>query len=1101
VTLADEEQKSENAEKANKALALHGMHIQSSPHSSMAGNVEILWILDSGASHHMTPLIHILRNIKKLEKPFHITVPTGNSVLVDKMGDISLDENIKLVNVLHVPDFSCNLISIHKLTFDLNCLVTYQSNSCVIQDQASKRMIGSGNLHEGVYVFKKEIHGAAFATTQRDNTFLWHSRMGHPSDQALRHISQLVNCKFNFNNIACCDICHRSKQCRLSFIQSINKAKKPFDLIHCDLWGKYNAPAHDGSQFFLTIVDDYSRGTWVYLMKHKNQTATMLVNFYNMVKTQFNVCIKRIRSDNGTEFVNSTLQNFFKQKGILHESSCVATPQQNGRVERKHRHILNVARALRFHANLPIRFWGECILAATYIINRTPTVANQGVTPYEMLFEKPPTYNHLRVFGCLCYVGTNSKQRDKFDSRADKCIFVGYPQGQNGWRVYNPKTHEFYVSRDVIFYEHDLPYMKQEKNGAIELPKSTFHDVTISQEEDDTTSGAESNFAENRDERQEVHNEGEIQTTEMEDHREFEATNLPPRTREPPGYLRDYYCYAANINPTCTKLNHSNSSGKFYPITNFLSYDCFSPKYQAYLAALTINEEPKNYAEAVQKSEWREAMAQELKALEENDTWDLAFPPEGKKIVGCRWVYKVKYKASGEIEKYKARLVAKGYTQVEGEDFHETFAPVAKMMTVRCFLTVDVAKGWELHQMDVSNAFLHGELEEEVYMRAPEGYKVPKYGMVCRLKKSLYGLKQASRNWYSKLSQTLMKYGFQESHADHSLFTYSRGHTFLAVLIYVDDLVIAGNDSLVCSNFKQYLCKCFHMKDLGALKYFLGLELARGPSGLFMCQRKYTLDILNECKMTDCKPSSFPMEENHKLALDSGPAYPDPPRFRRLIGRLIYLTITRPEITYSVHILSQFMQSPQQAHWDAAMRVLRYLKSSPGQGIVLPKENDLTLVAYCDSDWASCPLTRKSTTGFLMKLGSAPISWKTKKQTTVSKSSSEAEYRAMNQATSEVIWIRSLLSSLQVQCSSPTVLHCDNQAAIHIAANPVYHERTKHIEVDCHFIRHHLQAGTISTSYIPTKKQQADIFTKALGAKSFHELMVKLGSHDPRPPT
>jgi hypothetical protein len=373
--------------------------------------------------------------------------------------------------------------------------------------------------------------------------------------------------------------------------------------------------------------------------------------------------------------------------------------------------------------------------------------------------------------------------------------------------------------------------------------------------------------------------------------------------------------------------------------------------------------------------------------------------------------------------------------------------------------------------------------------------------MVCRLKKSLYGLKQASRNWYSKLSQTLMKYGFQESHADHSLFTYSRGHTFLAVLIYVDDLVIAGNDSSVCSNFKQYLCKCFHMKDLGALKYFLGLELARGPSGLFMCQRKYTLDILNECKMTDCKPSSFPMEENHKLALDSGPAYPDPPRFRRLIGRLIYLTITRPEITYSVHILSQFMQSPQQAHWDAAMRVLRYLKSSPGQGIVLPKENDLTLVAYCDSDWASCPLTRKSTTGFLMKLGSAPISWKTKKQTTVSKSSSEAEYRAMNQATSEVIWIRSLLSSLQVQCSSPTVLHCDNQAAIHIAANPVYHERTKHIEVDCHFIRHHLQAGTISTSYIPTKKQQADIFTKALGAKSFHELMVKLGSHDPRPPT
>lgn len=250
--------------------------------------------------------------------------------------------------------------------------------------------------------------------------------------------------------------------------------------------------------------------------------------------------------------------------------------------------------------------------------------------------------------------------------------------------------------------------------------------------------------------------------------------------------------------------------------------------------------------------------------------------------------------------------------------------------------------------------------------------------MVCRLRKSLYGLRQASRNWYSKLSHALIEYGFQESYADHSLFTYSHGSTFLAVLVYVDDLVIAGNDNEVCSNFKHYLSTCFHMKDLGALKYFLGLELARGAFGLFICQRKYTLDILSECKMLDCKLASFPMEQNQKLALDSGPTYPDPPRYRRLVGRLIYLTITRPEITYPVHILSQFMQSRQQAHWDTTMRVLRYLKSCPRLGIILPREKDLKLVAYCDSDWAACPLTRRSASGYLMKLGSAPISWRTK---------------------------------------------------------------------------------------------------------------------------
>lgn len=563
----------------------------------------------------------------------------------------------------------------------------------------------------------------------------------------------------------------------------------------------------------------------------------------------------------------------------------------------------------------------------------------------------------------------------------------------------------------------------------------------------------------------------------------------------------DYYCHAAIVNPSCTTPHPNVPSGTVYPISDFVSYDHFSQRHRAYLVGLTSHEEPKSYAQAVNHPEWQHAMAQEIKALEDNQTWELTPLPPGRKPVGCKWVYKIKYKATGEIEKYKARLVAKGYTQVEGEDFHETFAPVAKMTTVRCLLSVAVVREWELHQMDVSNAFLHGELDEEVYMTVPQGYNTPEKGLVCRLRKSLYGLKQASRNWYSQLSQALVKYGFTESHADHRLFVYSHDSIFLAVLIYVDDLVIAGNDTVACANFKQYLSNCFHMKDLGSLKYFLGLELVRGSSGLFMCQRKYTLDILNECGMLACKPCPFPMEQNHRLALAKDSPYSDPPQYRRLVGLLIYLTITRPEITYSVHILSQFMQAPKQEHWDAAMRVLRYLKSSPGQGIILPKDNDLNLVGYCDSDWASCPLTRRSVSGYLMKLGSAPISWKTKKQTTVSRSSGEAEYRAIAHATSEIIWLRSLLKCLQVDCDSPTSLHCDNQAALHLAANPIFHERTKHIEVDCHFIRDHLQAGTISTAYIPTKHQQADIFTKSLGGKHFSELSSKLGVHNPHSPT
>ena len=320
------------------------------------------------------------------------------------------------------------------------------------------------------------------------------------------------------------------------------------------------------------------------------------------------------------------------------------------------------------------------------------------------------------------------------------------------------------------------------------------------------------------------------------------------------------------------------------------------------------------------------------------------------------------------------------------------------------------------------------------------------------------------------------------------------------MLVYVDDLIIVGNSSSYCTSFKSYLNKCFRIKDLGSLKYFLGIEVTRMDSGIFLSQRKYVLDILTECGMLGSRPSSFPMEQHHRLSTCSSDLLSDPAKYRRLVGRLIYLTITRPELSYSLHVLAQFMQEPRQGHWDAAMRVLRYLKQSPAQGIFL-RPHSLELEAYCDSDWASCPLTRRSVTGYFITLGGCPVSWKTKKQTTVSRSSAEAEYRAMAAAVSEIIWMRSLLSSLGVWMKSPTRLFCDNQAALHIAANPVFHERTKHIEIDCHFVREHLRSGIIATSHVSTSLQLADIFTKALGRDRFRFILGKLGIRDPHAPT
>ncbi|CAH9115063.1 unnamed protein product [Cuscuta epithymum] len=486
-------------------------------------------------------------------------------------------------------------------------------------------------------------------------------------------------------------------------------------------------------------------------------------------------------------------------------------------------------------------------------------------------------------------------------------------------------------------------------------------------------------------------------------------------------------------------------------------------------------------------------MQKEITALEENNTWTLVHLPHGKRIVDSKWVYKIKYKPNGDVERYKARLVARGFTQIEGVDFHETFAPVAKLVTVRCMLAVAAKRNWIVHQLDVNNAFLHGDLSEDVYMRIPQGFAKSGDTRVCKLQKSLYGLRQASRNWYHKFTQALQDIGFRQSRADHSLFIFQNGHINTYALIYVDDVLLAGDDISHISTVKNYLDTKFSIKDLGKLKYFLGIEVARSPDGFVLSQRKYTLDILEESGLLAGRPSTFPMEQNLKLRPDDDSPPVDASSYRRLIGRLLYLTVTRPDIVYAVSQLSQFLNSPRQTHLNAAIRVLRYLKHTPGQGIFLSSTNDLTLKGYCDADWAGCPFTRRSSTGYFITIGGSPVSWRTKKQSVVSRSSAEAEYRAMAVTVSEIVWLRWLLQDLTVNHNSPTPLYCDNQAARHIALNPVFHERTKHVEMDCYFVRERVARNEIQPLFISTSNQVADIFTKALGTDRFQFLRSKLG--------
>ncbi|CAM8987559.1 unnamed protein product [Rhodiola kirilowii] len=936
-----------------------------------------------------------------------------------------------------------------------------------------------------------------------DEVELCHNRLGHAPlevvSQLLKDKTPSVVCK---NSKYQCNICPLAKQTKLSFPLSTHNTSTAFELLHSHVWGPFHVPTMTGAQYFLTVVDDYTSAVWTFLMKYKSETADIIINFFHMVNTQFGKSVKVFRSDNGGEFFSNKLTAFFLTKGCIHQSSCPYTPQQNGLAERKHRHILEVARAIMFEAGLPKHFWGDSILTAKHIINRLPTPVLQRKSPWEMLFGEKPHVNHLRVFGCSCYVSTHTHTRDKFDPRELECVFLGYPVGQKGYKMFCLSTQQIMVSRHVIFRENVFPYKRNVQCQKSQFPTPAVpvisddlsfndEDLVVHHHSDesvlfDTDNPNDPVFydVENLD----VQVEGNS-TVPIEEMPQLTTTDLSvplrqsTRLRKPHVWFKDYIC------STVTKKTSPHK------IDQFLSYSKCAPHHRVFALQITNLKEPTSFTQASKDAKWVEAMDKEIKALESNNTWVLTDLPKAKTIVDCKWIYKIKFLSDGTVERFKARLVARGFIQVEGLDYHETFSSVAKMTTVRCLLAIAAAKQWPIHQLDVDNAFLHGTLDEEVYMKLPPCFykKEKANGKVFKLVKSIYGLKQASRQWFAKFSASLVEFGFQSSLNDYSLFTMTRGSTFLILLAYVDDVLITGNSESLIAEVKQFIHLKFRIKDLGHLKYFLGLEVARSTDGIFLHQRKYALELLEEHQLLDCKPAKTPMKLKHNLSLSSAPLLADALHYRRLIGKLIYMTITRPDLAYPVHILSQFMQHPTQDHLTVAFRLLRYIKGAPAQGLLFPTKSDLVLQAFCDADWAACPLIRRSITGHCVMIGPCIISWKTKKQPVVSKSSVESEYRSMAAVCCELAWLARLIGDMGVPVSSAIHLYCDNKVAIHIAHNPVFHERTKHVKLDCHLVRSHVVSKFILPLHINTHDQLADIFTKSLTREQLRYLCSKLG--------
>ncbi|PNX85850.1 hypothetical protein L195_g041924 [Trifolium pratense] len=467
----------------------------------------------------------------------------------------------------------------------------------------------------------------------------------------------------------------------------------------------------------------------------------------------------------------------------------------------------------------------------------------------------------------------------------------------------------------------------------------------------------------------------------------------------------------------------------------------------------TVASDPTTFEEAVKSEKWRNAMNNEMEAIEKNNTWELTDLPTGAKTIGLKWIFKTKLNENGEVEKYKARLVAKGYSQQYGVDYTEVFAPVARWDTIRMVIALAAQKGWSVYQLDVKSAFLHGELNEAVFVDQPQGYvKKGDTVKVYRLKKALYGLKQAPRAWYSRIEAYFIKEGFEKCPYEHTLFVkLSEGGNILIISLYVDDLIFTGNDENMFEEFKKSMENEFNMSDLGKMHYFLGVEVIQNEKGIYICQRKYVRELLERFGMEKSNLSRNPIAPGCKLVKDEEGVKVD------------------------------------------ATKVLRYLNGTIDLGILYKRNGNEKLEAYTDSDYAGDLDDRKSTSGYVFMFSSGAVSWSSKKQPVVTLSTTEAEFIAAASCACQGIWMRRILEKLGHTQLGSTTVYCDNSSAIKLSKNPVLHGRSKHIDVRFHFLRDLTKDGTLELAHSNSHDQIADIMTKPLKFEAFEKLRGLLG--------
>ena len=1096
------------------------------------------WVLDSGATRHICPNREWFQDLKKADAK--IKVADGRAMTIKGSGTVVvLAETPKgpvempIYDVLLVPDAHCCLFS-QSAVEDKGYRVEFKNRKCYVKEGGQVRAVGRRPASLYIMDFMPVLAKALTAEPAGVSLERWHRRLGHVH---LRRVAQAVNWKGKIPPSFQCEGCILGKMHRTSFPKKQKRvpASKPGDLVHADLSGQMNTRGHSGAEYFLLLKDDCSGLQVSYSMSSKAHVTVRLQQFLIDWKAMTGRQIRRLRTDNGTEFVNQETEKLLRENRIKHEKTTPHCPEQNGFIERAMRTVVESARSMIHAAGAPLYLWEEAVAYAVHIQNRLPKRDDKR-SPWEIVTGQKPSLTHIREFGCPAYVHIRDEQRKKFQAKATRgdTILVGVDAGRKCFRVWDLKKRRIILSRDVGFVE------QAESDTNIFLPKdddesdgSTLHaSEAEGDEEDDEDEEQEAEHDSYRTAQDEpatggyetdvegpktkiiqrrmrfTHTRRELDTPVSG--RTAGQMKLRDLSRQSYG-ARGATATGARRQPvTPTSSSASARSKAASPVQTRSATRAAAQQQQLQQqqktrskkgespcktmfagTAMTALVEPLTFTEAMESEErdqWIEALEDEIQSLHKNKTWTLVKRQPGMNVIKNKWVFRIKRKGDGSVDRFRARLVAKGFSQKPGIDYEETFAPVARYETIRTLFSLVASEGLQVTQFDVKTAFLYGDLKETLFMEQPEGFSGGE-NLVCKLQKSLYGLKQSPRQWNQKFVQTMADYGLSPTTADPCVFVSQGGS--LIVCCYVDDGLILWRNKKDRDKLVEGLQSRFQIS-IGDSESYAGLQVKYLEDGsVFLHQSAYLQRVLARFGMEDCIPVSTPSDPLVKLVKPTDACEEELP-FRELVGSLMYLAVvTRPDIAYAVSIVSRFMTGYDRSHWTAAKRVLRYLKGTADLGIKFEKTKQMELNAYSDSDYARCEETRRSQTGLVLLLNGGPVVWGSNRQPVVTLSSAEAEFVAASSTVTSVKWILILLTEIGIPLDD-VVLFIDNQATIKMIKNPEFHMRTKHIDVRYKYVREKFAEGLFDIEFCPSGDQLADICTKPASAGAFTKIRKQL---------